>query len=140
MLRSLLFGPSLTGIGRFDLALLPLRIFAGLTMAIGHGFKKFPPPAPFVEGVTSMGFAVPEIFAWAAVAAEAGGGLLLAVGLLTRPAALMIAITMATAAFLAHGADPFAKKELALLFFFISMVYILTGSGRTGLDRFLRAK
>lgn len=136
-MKRLLFGISPERVFSHELSLTALRVFAGLAMAFGHGWGKLPPPQMLVDGVGAMGFPQPEIFAWLAALSEFGGGLLLAVGLATRPAALAVAVTMAVAAFGVHAADPFAKKEMALLFFFISLVFVFRGSGRISFDRFI---
>lgn len=123
-----------------DLALFILRVFIGLTMAFSHGLAKMPPSEQLIAGVEAMGFPAPQMFAWLASLAEFAGGLLLAVGLLTRPSAALMAITMAVAAFVAHSADPFAKKEMALLFLFTSLFFALHGAGRWSVDSFLAKK
>jgi len=121
-----------------NFALASLRMFAGFTMAFTHGVGKLPPPDMFVGGLDSMGFPFPTFFAWAASLSEFVGALLLAIGLLTRPAAFFLAVTMFVAAFVAHGADPFAKKELSLLYFFISMVFVMRGGGKFSVDNFIK--
>lgn len=120
-----------------DLGLLLLRVFAGLAMAFAHGLGKLPPSPGFVRTVGGLGFPAPELFAWGAGVAEFAGGLLLAIGLLTRPASLAIAFTMAVAAFGRHADDPFAGKEKALLFLFVAVMYLLTGPGRFSVDALL---
>ncbi|UOE99754.1 DoxX family protein [Bdellovibrio reynosensis] len=120
-----------------DLALASLRIFIGLTMAFSHGLGKMPPPEGFVTHLQMMGFPAPDFLAWCAALAELMGGLFLAAGLLTRPSALFVMITMAVAAFGAHGADPFAKKEMALLYLFASLFFVLHGAGRWSVDHWL---
>jgi putative oxidoreductase len=114
-----------------------LRVFFGLALAFAHGFAKVPPSAQFIEGVTGMGFPLPDFFAWAASLAEFAGGLLLAAGFVTRGAAVFIAINMIVAVFLVHGADPFQKKELALMYLFIALYYKTVGAGRFSLDAVL---
>ena len=121
-----------------DLLVTVARVGAGLTMAMQHGYGKMPPPDRFVSGLESMGFPAPEAFAWMASLAEFGGGLFLAVGLLTRPSALFLAITMAVAFFVAHGADTFDKRELSFLYLCLTLVFLAMGSGRFGIDRFIR--
>jgi putative oxidoreductase len=134
-LGAFLFGTRDTSPLPVELALLALRVFAGLSMALAHGFGKLPPPEKLVGGVAALGFPVPVAFAWAAALAEAVGGVLLAAGFLTRPAALSIAITMAVAGFAVHAADPFRVKELALLFLVTALVFAARGGGRFSLDR-----
>lgn len=89
----------------------------------------------FAEGVGAMGFPIPLFFAWAAALSEFLGGILVAVGLKTRAAALFICMTMAVAFFIRHRLDPFKAKELALLYMGIAGALVLTGAGRFSLDR-----
>jgi putative oxidoreductase len=121
-----------------DLGLLVLRAFAGLAMAFAHGLKKIPPADGFINAVGGLGFPLPFVFAWSAGLAEFAGGLLIAVGLYTRYAALFLGFTMAVAAFGAHAADPFAKQELSLLYLAICTLILLQGAGRFSLDRIFR--
>ena len=121
-----------------EIAMTGLRVFTGLTMAFAHGIGKIPPSAEFVAGVSGLGFPMPEIAAWLASFAEFGGGIALALGLLTRPAAAMIAVTMTVAAFGVHAMDPFQKKEMALIYLALSLFFALRGSGRLSVDRYLK--
>ncbi len=117
-----------------------LRVFTGITLAFQHGFMKFPPPGKFVQIVELMGFPFAPLFAWLAVLSEAIGGLLLAIGLFTRPASVFIMITMLVAAFIRNAGNPFSSMELALLYAFIAVLFLFTGSGRVGVDYFIRSK
>ncbi|MDA2920705.1 DoxX family protein [Desulfobacterota bacterium AH_259_B03_O07] len=85
-----------------------------------------------------MGFPQPELFAWAAGCAEFFGGILLMIGLFTRPAAFFILITMIVAVFGQQAADPFSDKELASTYGFIALTFTFIGSGRYGLDSLLK--
>lgn len=121
-----------------DLGLLVLRLMAGLALAFAHGTGKIPPSPGFVEATANLGFPLPGLFAWAAGLAEFAGGLCLAVGLLTRPAAFFVLFTMGVAFFLQHAPDPFSAKEKAFLFGAIALTLMLTGAGRFSLDALLR--
>lgn len=121
-----------------EVGLLILRLSGGLTLALAHGLGKVPPQEGFVGMVDGMGFPVPVLFAWLAGIAELFGGILVAIGLLTRPAALLATINMAVAFFIAHGDDPFRESELAMIFGFIMLTIVFTGSGRLSVDRILR--
>lgn len=136
MLKKCLFKVSPDSSLSASLSLAALRIFAGLSMAFAHGLGKLPPPEKLIEGVGAMGFPAPELFAWLAALSEFAGGILLAVGFLTRPAAAFMAITMFVAAFVVHSADPFNVKEMALLYFFISVAFAVRGANRISVDRF----
>lgn len=123
-----------------DFSLALLRVFIGLTMAFSHGLGKMPPPEQLIGGVEAMGFPMPVFFAWAAALAEFAGGILLAIGLLTRPAAAFVMITMATAFFIVHAADPFQNKEMALLYLLTSLFFVIHGAGRWSVDHFIARK
>jgi len=123
-----------------------LRVVAGVLLAT-HGWAKLARAAEtpgfdlgrFVESVRALGFPFPEAFAWAAVAAELGGGLLVALGLFTRPAAAVAAFAMAVAVY-SHRDDPFAQQEKALLYLVIFFVFLLGGSGPVSFDDWIRAR
>lgn len=116
------------------LGLLALRLWFGLALALNHGWPKMTSLGTFATGVAKHGFPVPIVFAFSAAASELVGGLLLAVGLLTRPAAVWVAVTMLVAAFVVHGGDPFTKKELALCFAAAAITLLIAGPGRLSLD------
>lgn len=137
--RSLLFGTGTTS-RLTDLGLLLIRLGFGLTLAFAHGLGKIPPSAGFVDGVAAIGFPLPTLFAWAAGLAEFVGGLLLAFGLLTRPAGLFVAFTLGVAAFGRHAGDAFADRELALLYFVVGIAFAIMGAGRYALDTSIRRR
>lgn len=68
------------------------------------------------------------------VFAEVLCSVLLALGLLTRLASLVLVINMAVAAFVIHGPDPFSKKEMALLYLLIYITLLVFGPGKYSLD------
>src|SRR5687767_4941698 len=100
-----------------DVGLLALRLVAGLSLAM-HGWQKLHEPVKsmFFGGVKAMNFPAPEFFAWMAIVAELGGGLLLAAGLLTRVSGFLILCVMGVAFFKAHAKDPYQVKELAAVY------------------------
>jgi putative oxidoreductase len=140
MLKQIILGTSQSKSISVDFSLLLLRVFSGLAMALAHGWGKLPPSPGFVESTGKLGFPQPEVFAWAAGITEFGGGILLVLGLFTRPSAFFLSFTMVVAAFMRHADDPFATKEKALLFLVIYIALLFTGSGRFGLDAFLFKK
>ncbi len=140
MLQRLLFGGEGGGSRLADAGLLLLRVFAGLTLALTHGWSKVTDPAGIIAGAGKLGFPAPTLSGWAAALSEFLGGILLALGLLTRPAAFFIAFTMFVAAALVHARDPFAMKEMALLYFCIALCFMLTGAGRYGLDTLIHRR
>lgn len=138
MLKQILFGgeSGLSTVANAGLALL--RIFAGVSLAAAHGLGKLPPSEQFIGGVTGLGFPAPVLFAWAASLAEFLGGAFLALGLFTRISSFFVACVMLTAAFGTHISDPFQKKELALLYLFIALCFLLKGAGDWSIDAFFR--
>ena len=123
-----------------DVGLTLLRVLAGVAMAVNHGADKIRNPGKVIDNADDMGFPVPFFFGWMAIFAEFFGGILLALGLATRPSAFLLACTMATAAFIRHANDGFKTREPALLFLFIAVLFLLVGSGRYGVDALLRRR
>lgn len=133
-IKAILFGTTEQNEIRTDFGLLIIRVFTGLAIAFGHGLGKIPPSERFIGGVAKLGFPAPDFFAWMAGLSEFVGGLLIAIGLLTRPSAFFLTITMCVAAFIRHADDPFGGKEKALLFAAIAVMLIFTGAGRYSVD------
>jgi putative oxidoreductase len=125
---------------RTDVGLLILRVFTGLALALAHGWGKVPPQPGFVGRVGGLGLPAPELFAWLAAFAEFAGGLLLAVGLLTRPVAALIVVHFLVVVFLAHAGDPFGDRELGLFFLVSALLFLLAGAGRYSADAMLRGR
>jgi len=117
-----------------------LRVTAGVSMST-HGYSKvFGNMEKFTAGVSEMGFPMPEVFAWAAALSELVGGICLAVGLGTRISAFLIAGTMVVAVFIRHAADPFQRKELAVIYLAMMIFFVLAGGGRWSVDSILKRK
>jgi putative oxidoreductase len=122
------------------LGLLWLRVLAGLGIA-SHGYAKV-----FGGTVDRLAqnlsyFAGPlplNYLAWAAALSELAGGVLMAIGLVTRGAALLIFLVMSVAAFVHHAGDSFAVKELALAYWTVAGAIMWIGPGPVSLDHFLK--
>ena len=123
-----------------ELGLALVRAGFGVSLAIAHGLPKLQNAEGFVGGLTRGGFPLPGLFGWAAILSELAGGLLLALGLLTRVAASFVLVTLGVAAFLIHAADPFQKKELALAYVLVSIAVLVAGPGRFSLDGWLTSR
>ena len=136
-LRNILFGGAIVKPFGGEFGLLLSRVFIGLSMAFAHGLGKIQDPSGVIKGAASMGFPMPEFFGWAAAFSEFICGLLLALGLATRPAALMLIFTMATAAFIRHAPDDYATKEKALLYLAMFVIFLFFGGGRWSIDALL---
>ena len=117
-----------------NVGLLILRVFLGAAL-LTHGWgKMFGDLGGFIDGVAQMGFPAPTVMGFLAAFAESIGAILLAVGLLTRPAAFLIAATMAGAALKVHAGQGFAAQEMAWLYFVPALFFLLKGAGKWSLD------
>jgi putative oxidoreductase len=123
---------------------LPIRIGAGLTFA-AHGSQKLfgwfggyglEGTAGWME---SIGLAPGILMAGLAGGAEFFAGLLLVVGLLVRPAALVLAVTMLVAIVTVHLENGFFMAtngyEYALVLLVISATLVIRGAGSASIDK-----
>jgi putative oxidoreductase len=128
---------------------LPIRIGAGLTFA-AHGSQKLfgwfggyglEGTAGWME---SIGLAPGILMAGLAGGAEFFAGLLLVVGLLVRPAALLLAITMLVAIVTVHLENGFFMAtngyEFALALLVISATLVIRGAGSASIDKAFLSK
>lgn len=138
-MRDLLFGTNLHPRST-DVGLLIFRVYAGLTLALSHGIGKVPPSEGFIERVGGMGMPAPELVAWVAAFAELGGGILLAMGLLTRPVGLVVAVHFAIVVLVAHAGDPFGRRELPIFFLMSALLLAFSGAGRYSVDALIRGR
>lgn len=128
---------------------LPIRIGAGLTFA-AHGSQKLfgwfggyglEGTAGWME---SIGLAPGILMAGLAGGAEFFAGLLLVVGLLVRPAALVLAITMLVAIITVHLENGFFMAtngfEYALVLLVISATLVIRGAGSASIDKAFLSK
>lgn len=117
-----------------------VRVVFGMMLCLAHGIPKATGNlTPFIERVGALGFPMPTFFAWCAVLTEVVGGVLIAAGLFTRPAAAFAAFTMIVATY-RHMADPFSVKEKPLLFLTVFVALAIAGAGPWSLDAKLRRK
>lgn len=121
------------------IAFLILRLVFGGFM-ITHGMQK----VMAYEELSSkfmdfMGLGA-EISLILTIVAELACAVLLVLGLFTRIALVPLIIAMVVAAFVAHGDDPFARKEMALLYLCGYVALLLTGPGKFALDKLLFKK
>lgn len=124
---------------RWSLRLLSILRVVTAFLFMEHGAQKlfgFPGPdkAP-VELFSLMGMAgILEFF----------GGLLVLLGLFTRPVAFLLSGQMAVAYFMAHAPKGFwpilNQGELAVLYCFVFLYFFAAGGGSWSVDRFLRKR
>lgn len=130
--------------GAADLALLIGRLAIGVCFIV-HGLGKLGIVGPgnmkgFVSWLRDLGVPMPEVQARMAMLSELVGGALLAVGLLTRPAAALLMFTMIVAGIIGHrGAgylitnDP-PGSEYTINLAVICLVLGILGPGAYSLD------
>jgi putative oxidoreductase len=121
-----------------------VRIIAGLTFA-AHGSQKLfgwfggYGLVGVGQWMESIGLAPGYLLALLAGSAEFFGGLALIVGLLARPAAAVLAVTMLVAIVTVHVANGFFMSnngyEFALALLAISLAVLLEGAGKLSLDK-----
>jgi putative oxidoreductase len=115
-----------------------LRIMTGL-LFLEHGTQKllhFPSPADPARPLTKL-LLVQGIL-------ELIGGVLIAVGFLTRPVAFILAGDMAVAYFMAHAPQSFFpvvnRGDLAILYCFVFLYLFVAGGGVWSVDQRARAR
>lgn len=122
-------------------ALSVLRIIAGFTFSL-HGVQKLFGAFGGVGG--QGGTAAFGSLVWTAGVLECFGGLLILLGLFTRPVAFLLCGEMAVAYFRAHAPREFWPNlnggELAVLYCFIFLYLSIAGGGAISLDRLIRKK
>jgi putative oxidoreductase len=118
-----------------------LRIIAGFTFSL-HGFQKLFGAFGGLGG--QGGTAAFGSLIWTAGVLECLGGLLILLGLLTRPVAFLLCGQMAVAYFRSHSPRGFWPilngGELAVLYCFIFLYLCIAGPGSISLDRLVRKK
>ena len=118
---------------RTDIGLALLRIVPS-AMMMTHGYGKLQMLINGEEFANPIGIGeTPSLFL--TVVGEFLCPILIIIGFKTRWATVPTIITMLVAAFIVHGADPFVKKEMALLYAIIFISIAFLGPGKYSIDR-----
>jgi putative oxidoreductase len=117
-----------------------IRIIAGVLILI-HGKIVF--DSQIMNGMAGslskdMGMPFPLLMAYLAKGSEFFGGLLFALGLLTRFVSIPLVITMAVAVFGAHHGEITGEAEHAFLFLLVFTAFFFIGSGRLSADYLIK--
>ncbi len=139
-----------------DILIAIPRIICGLLLTLSFGSDKFGLPwsstpnlgffevaAWFPKDVAEYGgiFGLfPVFFAWMGAFSEAVGGLLLALGLKTRIASLLIICTMLVAIFMQKWGQGMWSMLPAMGFLWAGIYHLVLGSGKVGLDHLITKK
>ncbi|SDH87792.1 putative oxidoreductase [Chryseobacterium taeanense] len=117
-----------------DIILFIVRVFIGFAM-LSHGFPKL---QMLLEGgniqfydFLGMG---PTVTLTLTVFAEFACSIFLILGLFTRVALGFLVFTMVIAGFVVHGADPFEKREMSLIYLSVYLLFMVFGPGKISVD------
>lgn len=127
-----------------DSLLLLARVGLGLVLVV-HGWQKVQQGVgATAEGFAAMGIPAAEAAAVFAMVAEVGGGALIALGLLTPVAGVLVALQMAGAFWFAHRGTAVLVTEggfeLVLVIGLLALVLAVVGAGRFSADHALLAR
>jgi putative oxidoreductase len=120
-----------------NIGLLILRVGLGLSMAT-HGLQKWVHFTSFSQQFP-LGLGS-EFSLGLAVFAELFCSVFVAFGFFTRLSSIPVVITMLVAFFVAHGGDPFAKREMAFIYLVGFLALFFVGGGRFSLSRCVPSK
>ena len=131
-------------LGRFYDTLAPLSVFLMRVVAGGllvvHGWPKIQEPFKNVEMVEKLGFIPGTIWSPALAGTEFFGGILLAIGFLTRVAAAGTTMVLLVTVWL-HWylqGKGYGGAELSILWATITFYFVAHGGGPLSVDRALR--
>lgn len=117
------------------LAETAMRVFAGIALII-HGWPKIQDPMRMVGMVEGLGFAPGAFWSPLLSVTEFFGGILLVLGLLTRPAAfatMIVLLTTVYAHWVAMG-QGWSGAELSILWSTILLYFVMAGGNRFSVD------
>ena len=112
-----------------------VRVTTGILMTY-HGYEVFMVDKMdgYHQWLSDLKFPSPAFMAYLGKGAELIGGILLTLGLFTRFAAILIAITMAVVCFGMGDGKFMTNDQHPFLFVLISLLFFFTGAGKYSLD------
>lgn len=122
-----------------DATLAALRVLTGAFLVYGtwDNVTSADRMLEFVGFLGQFGFPAPAMMAPLSVWVQFLCGFALILGLLTRPAGLLVAINFVIAVIMVHWAEDFRGWWPAIVLVFLGLHFAATGSGRFGLDAML---
>lgn len=112
-----------------------LRIIVGLFM-VYHGLEVFDSNKmnEYSKWMVDLKLPAPAFMSYLGKSAELITGILLAIGLFTRPAAIVLAITMSFIAFFIGKGRIHMEDQHPFLFVLLALVFFFTGPGKWSFD------
>ncbi|AEQ50470.1 DoxX family protein [Pelagibacterium halotolerans] len=117
------------------LAETAMRVFAGIALIV-HGWPKIQNPMGMAGMLEGLGFGPGAFWSPLLAATEFFGGILLVLGLLTRPAAfatMIVLLTTVYAHWIAMG-QGWSGAELSILWSTILFYFVMAGGNRLSID------
>ncbi|MBP2617666.1 DoxX family protein [Chryseobacterium indologenes] len=123
-----------------DIILLAVRVFVGFAM-LSHGYPKLQMllAGGKIEFFDFLGMG-PQITLILTVLAEFVCSILLILGLFTRVSLGFLIFTMVIAGFVVHGADPFEKREMSLIYLSVYLLLMIIGAGKVSVDHLIERR
>lgn len=119
-----------------EIGLLLFRLFLAFVLIYGTMDNVFSHERmlEFRDFLAGNGFPFPLLSARVSAYAQFVCGILIGVGLLTRPAAAVVVVNFAVALVMVHRDLPFSANISPLAMFFGGLLFLLYGAGRFSLD------
>lgn len=129
-----------TSNGLWEAGAIILRVVAGLTI-FKYGLEIFSADKMkgYFDWLNDLNFPAPKAMAYTGKICELVGGLLMALGLFTRIAAIPLLITMSVIGFV-MGEPEFLAADGSILLLLIFLHFLLVGPGILSLDHVLFTK
>jgi len=123
-----------------DIILFAVRVFIGFAM-LSHGFPKLQMllEGGKIEFYDFIGLG-PLVTLVLTVIAEFVCSIFLILGLFTRISLGFLVFTMIIAAFVVHGADPFEKREMSLVYLCVYLLLMAFGAGKVSVDHMIEKR
>jgi len=123
-----------------DIIVFVVRVFVGFAM-LSHGFPKLQMllEGGKIEFYDFLGLG-PLVTLVLTVIAEFACSILLILGLFTRISLGFLIFTMVIAAFMVHGADPFEKREMSLIYLSVYLLLMAFGAGKVSVDHMIEKR
>jgi len=136
MIRKTVFTPD----GLWEAGAVILRVVAGLII-FKYGLEIFSGDKMkgYTDWLTDLGFTAPGFMAYTGKLCELIGGMLMALGLFTRLAAIPLLITMSVIGFV-MGEPELLAADGSILLLLIFLHFLLVGPGKLSLDHILFTK